>query len=148
MDKTGVNQKTSKVKSSTFTDTLIICGKLSVYTTCVCAIIFFTTVGIHVHRNNEWPIEVTWGMCIVVLVGPVLTSWQFMGVKKLLGDVIGGTVDESGTKRPGIADIAKDVVAAKFGYTKQDSGGPSIPRSDVETGTDTVEEDPPPPRHT
>lgn len=107
--------------------TLMMCGKLSVYTTCICAILFFVTLALHVYRNNSFPEQITWGVCIAVLIGPVLTNWQFMGVKKLLNDIIGGSTDETtGVRSSGVADIVKDVVAAKFGYTKP--GEESDPR--------------------
>lgn len=99
--------------------TLMLCGKLSVYTTCICALLFFGTLALHVYRNNAFPVQITWGVCFVVLMGPVLTNWQFMGVRKLLNDIIGGSTDEkTGVKSVGVGDIAKDVFAAKFGYTR------------------------------
>lgn len=117
MDKSVVDPHTDSAAR-----TLMLCGKLSVYTTCICAILFFITLAIHVYRNNAFPEQITWGVCIAVLIGPVLTNWQFMGVRKLLNDIIGGSTDETtGVKSGGIADIAKDVVAAKFGYRRSNT---------------------------
>ena len=103
------------------TRVIVICGLISAVTTSACALLYFTALFMHVYRNNQWPEWVTWGTSLVVLIGPVLTNWQFMGVRKLLSDVIGGSVDSNGVRHAGIADIAQDVVAARFGYVRKDN---------------------------
>lgn len=85
-------------------------GKAAVYTSCICALMFFANMTIHVWRNGSWPPNVGWGIVMVVLVGPVLTGWQFMGVRKILTSLLS---NENGL---GLGGIAKEVIAKRMGF--------------------------------
>jgi hypothetical protein len=86
---------------------MVVCGTAAVLTTCACALIFFGTCVIHVWRNNAWPPNVGWGITSVMLVGPVLTAWQFMGVRKILTSIF--------SDNNSLGSIVKEVVARKIG---------------------------------
>ena len=86
---------------------MAVCGFMAVFTVCVCALIFFTNIFIHVWRNGSWPPNVGWGIVAVVLAGPMLNGFQFMGVRKILtalfsnDNTLGSIVKEVVTRRMG-----------------------------------------------
>lgn len=86
---------------------MVICGVSAVLTANACAVAFFGMCIIHVWKNGTWPPNVGWGITSVVLVGPVLTGWQFMGVRKILTSIFSD--DNS------LGSIVKEVVARKMG---------------------------------
>ncbi|QZA70796.1 hypothetical protein AH06_12 [Erwinia phage AH06] len=88
-------------------------GVLAVVTTCLCAVAFFANMSIHVWRNGSWPPNVGAVIVAVVLIGPVLTAWQFMGVRKILTSLLS---NENGL---GLGGIAKEVVARRMGFQYQ-----------------------------
>jgi len=88
---------------------MVFCGSVAVLTTCACALIFFGTCVLHVWRNNSWPPNVGWGITSVMLIGPVLTAWQFMGVRKILTSIF--------SERNSLGSIVKEVVARRMGMT-------------------------------
>lgn len=86
---------------------MVLCGSAAVLTTCACALIFFGTCVLHVYRNNSWPPNVGWGITSVMLIGPVLTAWQFMGVRKILTSIF--------SDNNSLGSIVKEVVARRMG---------------------------------
>lgn len=86
---------------------MVLCGTVAVLTTCACALIFFGTCVLHVYRNNSWPPNVGWGITSVMLIGPVLTAWQFMGVRKILTSIF--------SDNNSLGSIVKEVVARRMG---------------------------------
>lgn len=86
---------------------MVYCGSAAVLTTCACALIFFGTCVLHVWRNNAWPPNVGWGITSVMLIGPVLTAWQFMGVRKILTSIF--------ADNNSLGSIVKEVVARRMG---------------------------------
>lgn len=86
---------------------MVYCGAAAVLTTCACALIFFGTCVLHVWRNNSWPPNVGWGITSVMLIGPVLTAWQFMGVRKILTSIF--------ADNNSLGSIVKEVVARRMG---------------------------------
>lgn len=89
---------------------MIFSGVVAVITTCLCAAAFFANMTIHVWRNGSWPPNVGIGVVMMVLIGPVLTSWQFMGVRKILTSLLS---NENGL---GLGGIAKEVIAKRMGF--------------------------------
>lgn len=89
---------------------MIFSGVLAVITTCLCAAAFFANMTIHVWRNGSWPPNVGIGVVMMVLIGPVLTAWQFMGVRKILTSLLS---NENGL---GLGGIAKEVIAKRLGF--------------------------------
>lgn len=114
MDKSTTDVSTPPVsntrETNLVTKVVVWCGALAVFTSCFCAISYFATLSIHVWRNGSWPSYATAGIMVCVLVGPVLTSWQFMGVRKFITQVI--------SKDDGVGGILKDVVAQRYGYQR------------------------------
>jgi hypothetical protein len=89
---------------------MIFSGVVAVITTCLCAAAFFANMTLHVWRNGSWPPNVGVGVVMMVLIGPVLTSWQFMGVRKILTSLLS---NENGL---GLGGIAKEVIAKRMGF--------------------------------
>lgn len=86
---------------------MVLCGVSAVLTVNACAMMFFGMCIIHVVRNNAWPPNVGWGITSVMLIGPVLTSWQFMGVRKILTSIF--------SDNNSLGSIVKEVVARRMG---------------------------------
>lgn len=109
---------------------MIFSGVIAVITTCLCAAAFFANMTIHVWRNGSWPPNVGIGVVMMVLIGPVLTSWQFMGVRKILTSLLS---NENGL---GLGGIAKEVIAKRMGFeytpTPQAVAQPPVVQSPVQ----------------
>lgn len=86
---------------------MVFCGVMAVFTVNICALMFFGMCMIHIFRNNAWPPNVGWGILSVTLIGPVLTAWQFMGVRKILTSIF--------SDNNSIGSIIKEVVARRMG---------------------------------
>lgn len=89
---------------------MVICGVMAVFTVNVCALMFYGMCMLHVWRNNAWPPNVGWGISSVMLIGPVLTAWQFMGVRKILTSIF--------ADNNSIGSIIKEVVARRMGMVQ------------------------------
>lgn len=98
---------------------MVLCGTAAVLTTCACALIFFGTCVLHVYRNNAWPPNVGWGITSVMLIGPVLTAWQFMGVRKILTSIF--------SDNNSLGSIVKEVVARRMGVLSAPPRQPDDP---------------------
>lgn len=86
---------------------MVLCGVSAVLTVNACALMFFGMCIVHVVRNSAWPPNVGWGITSVMLIGPVLTSWQFMGVRKILTSIF--------SENNSLGSVIKEVVARKMG---------------------------------
>lgn len=86
---------------------MVYSGVMSVFTVNACALIFFGMCVIHVVVNSSWPPNVGWGITSVMLIGPVLTAWQFMGVRKILTSIF--------SENNSLGSIVKEVVARRMG---------------------------------
>lgn len=88
---------------------MVLCGVMAVFTVNACALMFFGMCMMHVAHNSAWPPNVGWGISSVMLVGPVLTAWQFMGVRKILTSIF--------SENNSFGSIVKEVVARRMGMT-------------------------------
>jgi len=88
---------------------MVLCGMMSGFTVNACALMFFVMCLIHVIRNGAWPPNVGWGITSVMLAGPVLTNWQFMGVRKILTAIF--------SEHNSVGSIVKEVVVRRMGGT-------------------------------
>ncbi|QMP24005.1 hypothetical protein [Proteus phage 10] len=85
-------------------------GVMSVIVTNVVCLMYFSAILLHVYNNGVWPENDGYW---VVLIGPVLTAWQFMDVRKILRTVLNS--DNT------IGSIVKEVVIRRL-------GGPTPPK--------------------
>jgi len=88
---------------------MIVAGIASVLTANIACLIYFVTMFLQVWHNGQWPPSPVLAT-LVVLIGPVLTAWQFMGVRKILTSLL------STDNGLGIGMVVRNVVAAKMGF--------------------------------
>lgn len=101
-----VNKKTEEFVTGVVPDNrwITIAGVVSVFTTCISCLVYFTTLLVYVLTNNEWPNDSkTW----IVLIGPVLAGWQYMDVRKTINTIISGN--------NGLGGVVKEVIIRRMG---------------------------------